>query len=1305
MTVINRSQEQDWAVRYPDGSDQWMQVAASGNAVNDTRTGAITRDADTGGNSGQSGAQGQSSSVGSGIQAPDAHIAAAPLALSEVMATALAHPPSTRTPEEWARMSEAWNTLNQSNAYRLFQMMDEYGWSAADIAYVSGQTEQEVGDYLTRIGAPAGFGGAVTLGREAVTSGFMAAIAAEEALTVPQGPRNEAGAVVDENGQTVLAPPIDLYAITARYVSQNTPEAQNFARIYGAFSSDGYGGVQFACGALVTLGEYTEAGTRLPASMSWAIDDRIAQYPGFVETNLIQRAAIQAMLDAPMSQEILRVFGPAEQSVSVPENEMGERMRAMYGTELTRAMLRFTAATDAMRGRYLSDLNAALSQRPEVGAESVPPWWVQGSVRQTGAGLIAETGPQYTEDGVIIDPGFVFNPEAFHAWYVQQDIPENRLIAQVYGDRISSPSNGALEYKTVGRIDSLGVSIVYDESGRPSQAVDNTLSTDLTRVDVANPERLYNPGQVVFLPMQGFVTSAENRRPDDPGLLDVVMPAIIVAVAAYFSAGTLGPAAASAMSGTIGATAATIAGAAIAGAFTATVSGIVYDNLTFKGVLAGALAGGLSAGLLAGFEAVAGAPIQSFSTANAIATRATVQGAVQAMMGGSFSDGAFASFASSLSGAIGTQLDNDIVSAVNTGQMTAAQAMSARVFANMLTSSIRIVANGSDAPGYQLAAAFLTETIAQVGEPQPSAGGGTSATGSSDQSTSTGNGQATTSAEEGQSSASNDSTGESPAPAHDSTGGLGGENTAISAPATATDTQVPASGSEGANSNAPAAASASQGGPGNVAMPGGAGQSGGQNQATGEGSSSAPVNASQGGVSGTSGETIPASMITSDGPVPGQQVIEENGTEITVFPTVHVYANSDQRLRREVLQNELRGLNIAPLDPDNFVGPWAPSQQEIFDQTGLLLDNDDAMRVAQLREQGQLTALASASAAAPIRFAPLVESLTGARVLTVLGDLAAAVRHGPWLMLILPDNAQQDTVMLTADQRFVKGPGDLYGTLEERNAAGDWLVSRRNVTLVQLEGGQRVALTPEQVAEHNRPLTTPGEPAPPPPPMINVPPNDQQPNTLPGQSMDEPRPPSSPPPSRPTPQTWDELIISMNGSSPNPDWTGNNADVDYGNIPPEQRWRYDRYLSSSSADRLGPDSWYAAAQRAWANTSNGNDFEQAVREQLGTPLGVGSKPVSIEGYVPDLPVTDEFGVTDIKNVVELSNSDQLRAFHRYAAEHNMPFNLIIGPRTETISEPLLNNIRETGGRVVMFDPATEELTEINIGRSGPWRRS
>jgi len=115
-------------------------------------------------------------------------------------------------------------------------------------------------------------------------------------------------------------------------------------------------------------------------------------------------------------------------------------------------------------------------------------------------------------------------------------------------------------------------------------------------------------------------------------------------------------------------------------------------------------------------------------------------------------------------------------------------------------------------------------------------------------------------------------------------------------------------------------------------------------------------------------------------------------------------------------------------------------------------------------------------------------------------------------------------------------------------------------------------------------------------------------------------------------------------------------------------------------------------------------FEGLVRTQLKLPRGKGAKPVAIDGFVPDLPVGKRFGVTDIKNVKSISQSPQTRAFAKYAKKNNLPFNLIIGPRTRTISGPLLDQIRKRSGVVLQFNPTTNIFKNVKIGATGRWSR-
>jgi hypothetical protein len=166
--------------------------------------------------------------------------------------------------------------------------------------------------------------------------------------------------------------------------------------------------------------------------------------------------------------------------------------------------------------------------------------------------------------------------------------------------------------------------------------------------------------------------------------------------------------------------------------------------------------------------------------------------------------------------------------------------------------------------------------------------------------------------------------------------------------------------------------------------------------------------------------------------------------------------------------------------------------------------------------------------------------------------------------------------------------------------------------------------------------------------------------------------------------------------------------VDYQSIPDEEYWRYNRYIDNCAArkrDPLEADDWQVMSERMRANNGGGYAFEREVRETLGVPIGTGSRPIrTADGFVPDLPVGEEYGVTDIKNVATLSDSAQLTAFHELAQERGLPFNLIVGPNTTHITAPLLDRVRGSGGTVNCYDPSVKSFKPLVLPPAGYWSK-
>ncbi len=122
-----------------------------------------------------------------------------------------------------------------------------------------------------------------------------------------------------------------------------------------------------------------------------------------------------------------------------------------------------------------------------------------------------------------------------------------------------------------------------------------------------------------------------------------------------------------------------------------------------------------------------------------------------------------------------------------------------------------------------------------------------------------------------------------------------------------------------------------------------------------------------------------------------------------------------------------------------------------------------------------------------------------------------------------------------------------------------------------------------------------------------------------------------------------------------------------------------RYL-----DDAGDLARAAARARLARNAVRGRAFEKQVIKALGATKNTASVKVSGVGRaIPD--VIDQGGFTEIKDVIDLSYTKQLQI---QVAASPGPFNLIVSPRTQTISDPLQRAVRNSRGTIRVFDPAT-----------------
>lgn len=120
------------------------------------------------------------------------------------------------------------------------------------------------------------------------------------------------------------------------------------------------------------------------------------------------------------------------------------------------------------------------------------------------------------------------------------------------------------------------------------------------------------------------------------------------------------------------------------------------------------------------------------------------------------------------------------------------------------------------------------------------------------------------------------------------------------------------------------------------------------------------------------------------------------------------------------------------------------------------------------------------------------------------------------------------------------------------------------------------------------------------------------------------------------------------------------------------------------------------------NRQSGAEFERQVVEAFGHVGGVKNKtPVTVQlpngaqvTTIPDLWGRNVGGLLEVKNVKELSMSDQLRAQVKVASDTGQPLNLVVSPRTNSVSGELMRQVRSAGGNVYRYNPTTGELTNF-----------
>ena len=372
---------------------------------------------------------------------------------------------------------------------------------------------------------------------------------------------------------------------------------------------------------------------------------------------------------------------------AAPTGPLAQRQQQLYGAERCAQLTQLSQAMAAVRREHAAALQEARNSGG-VGWVDVP--MQLGVDQETGQpiGIYATVGEgeiQRDANGMpVLATQRVFDEALFtNDWLAQGEQNgglAQQAFAQFYGQahgqivlqQDQSESAGPPRWVSQASLDNAHVSL----------APDGVYDTDLITLDLNHAPRLNDDRGVGFDPQLGWVTPRDNIH-EHRGLFEQVMPIALVAFVGWATGG----AALAANWGTIGA-------AAAAGAASSFAGGVINGNLSLKGVLIGAASGALTAGLTPKLTGVL--QQTGMGAAAGVAARMTVQGGIQALLGGKFKDGAIAGFASGLAELTSDNIRANIKQAVEAGTMSASEALAARTFNTMLSSAIRAAGSPGD---------------------------------------------------------------------------------------------------------------------------------------------------------------------------------------------------------------------------------------------------------------------------------------------------------------------------------------------------------------------------------------------------------------------------------------------------------------------------------------------------------------------------------------------------------------------------------------------------------------------------------
>ena len=456
-------------------------------------------------------------------------------------------------------------------------------------------------------------------------------------------------------------------------------------------------------------------------------------------------AALELLLRSPESQAIVRDFGSASASASgVPGgNAVADSIIQRYGPDLAARLNQLHQAQNAVRQQYLDAMNAMRQAR--LPTQRTPEWYEAANGRSLPGWHFIENGVRFAGSPTDIPTGFrlgrfgdtghwEFDPIDFTRHWAAGDSPAQRAFASLYGpdplefryerrDSLSAGMNVRQHYYLgeqqldISDVRNHGRGETFSEPWRhlrdpatgheyivTNTRPDSRLEPLGGAIDPARPPNLYHPEAVWFDPVHGWVT--------DPGNIKVKrdwFDRLVGFAATSFFAVVSG--------GVAGALTSSLIGQA---AFTAAATGLMQqgtsgDGFSFRDVLRGAVGGALTAGLtqaagLGGAASAAGAGERLMR----ITGQATIQGAIQDVLGGNFRDGFVQGLLSGAAGEVRARIDASIASRLN---LSSSQRSMMHLLSRATGSALQALGNPND-PAAAFAQDFLGSVMSGLPMPQ-----------------------------------------------------------------------------------------------------------------------------------------------------------------------------------------------------------------------------------------------------------------------------------------------------------------------------------------------------------------------------------------------------------------------------------------------------------------------------------------------------------------------------------------------------------------------------------------------------------